>query len=388
MLRAFAPAAMGIAVAGTSWAADGAADTRTLSFYNIHTKENVTITFKKDGEYVSEGLKQINHIMRDWRRDEPTNMDPELIDTIWEIYRDVGATNPIHLISGYRSRKTNERLRRRGGGQARKSQHILGKAADIHFPGVSVRKLRNSALVREVGGVGYYPKSGLPFVHVDTGRVRNWPRLPRQELAALFPLGKSKYIPADGRPITLRDSKIALAKLDKKIDDFITAKSKIKLPPKMMMASFIPPSLRWPKASPETTASIARETPPAPPAGTQLAALGPQGLEEPAPLIIKAPPPPPEIALSSLDETEHPEELTFRPFTVLPLMSDASVSSGGVLAQLTAPGADETNYLLKDPEGSYSPALARGLGYTRQLKLVNFGSQQPAPEKLLRTASR
>ncbi len=385
MLRTFAPAAVGIAVAGTSWAADGAAGTRTLSFYNIHTKENVTITFKKDGEYVSEGLKQINHIMRDWRRDEPTDMDPELIDTIWELYRDVGATKPIHLVSGYRSRKTNERLRRRGGGQARKSQHILGKAADIHFPGVTVKKLRNSALVREVGGVGYYPKSGLPFVHVDTGRVRNWPRLPRQELAALFPSGKSKYIPSDGRPITKRDSVIAMAKIDKKIDDFITRKSKIKMP-RMMMASFVPQSLKWPKASPETTASIPRETPPK---RMQMAALGRQGLEEPAPLVIKAPAPTPKIALSSLDRAEHPAELTFGPFTVLPLMSDASVSLGGVLAQLTAPGADDANYLLKDPEGSFSPVLASGSGYRRQVKLVMFGSRQPEPgKKLLRTASR
>ena len=245
MLRAFTPAVIGIAVAGTSLAADSAAGTRTLSFYNIHTKESVTITFKKDGKYLSEGLSQINHIMRDWRRDEPTKMDAKLIDTIWEIYQDVGATKPIQLISGYRSRKTNARLRRRGGGQARKSQHILGKAADIHFPGVSVKKLRNSALVREVGGVGYYPKSGIPFVHVDTGRVRNWPRLPRQELAALFPSGRTKYIPSDGRPITRRDSMIALAKMDKKIDDFITKKSKIKMP-RMMMKSpiFISPVFR------------------------------------------------------------------------------------------------------------------------------------------------
>ena len=121
VLRAFAPAVMGIAAAGTSWAADGAADTRTLSFYNVNTKENVTITFKKDGEYLSEGLTQINQIMRDWRRDATTRMDPKLIDIIWEIYREVGATEPIKLISGYRSRRTNERLRRRGGGQARNS---------------------------------------------------------------------------------------------------------------------------------------------------------------------------------------------------------------------------------------------------------------------------
>lgn len=187
----------------------GAGETRTLSFYNIHTEETVRITYKKDGEYLPAGMKRINHIMRDWRRDEPTEMDPELIDLIWELHTELGSQKPIHLISGYRSRKTNEKLRKAGGGQARNSRHILGKAADIHFPDVSVKKLRNSALVREAGGVGYYPGSGIPFVHVDTGRVRHWPRLPRLELAALFPDGETAHVPRDGKPITVADARRA-----------------------------------------------------------------------------------------------------------------------------------------------------------------------------------
>lgn len=408
MVQTFSLAVMGITVAGTFVHAEEADGTRSLSFYNVNTKESTTITYKKDGEFLSEGMKQINHAMRDWRRDLPTKMDPELIDTIWEIYQDVGATKPIHLISGYRSRKTNERLRRRRGGQARKSQHILGKAADIHFPDVPVKRLRNSALVRQVGGVGYYPRSGIPFVHVDTGRVRNWPRLPRQELAALFPTGKTKYLPKDGRPLTRRDSMIALAKMDKKIDDFITTRSKIKLPPKMLMASMTPSVSNWlktPKASPETTASIPLQKP-TPRARVQLAALTRGGVEEPEAGSVKTPlmdalNPVPTIDISSLDEAEHPEELTFQPFTVLPLMNDAPVSSGGALAHLSAPGPDDLNYLLKDHEGSFSVALAIGLGYTQQLRLVKFGSPQPAPlraigelaerlnpAKLIRTASR
>ena len=82
---------------------------------------------------------------------------------------------------------TNDMLRRTVGGQASESRHILGKAADVHFPDVPLKNLRYSALIRERGGVGYYPTSALPFVHVDTDRVRAWPRLPRYELALLFP---------------------------------------------------------------------------------------------------------------------------------------------------------------------------------------------------------
>lgn len=393
-MRTLSPAAMGVAVAGVSWCAQAAGDSRTLSFYNIHTKETVTINFMREGKLLPEGMKQINHIMRDWRRDEPTNMDPELINTIWEIYQELGSREPIHLVSGYRSKKTNETLRRRGGGQARKSQHILGKAADIHFPDIPVKKLRNSALVREVGGVGYYPKSGLPFVHVDTGRVRHWPRIRRQELAALFPGGKSEHMPSDGRPITKRDSRIAIARLDKKIDAFIARKSKIKLPAKMLMAGFTPPSLKWPRASMETTASIPREAPPAPPAGPDLAALRTAALSPaPEPVVIKAPVSTPKIAATRLGDAKHREELSSRPFSVMALLGDARIASDRWLARLTPLGRDEEGYRFKDPEGGYSASLAKGLGYTRKLALVTFGSSRTrsaaaGTKKTVRTASR
>lgn len=180
------------------------AEERELSFYNIHTKETLTVVYKRDGKFIPEAMEKLNHIMRDWRRNEPTKMDPELIDLVWKIHNELGSQKPIHLISGYRSRKTNEALRRRRGGQARRSQHILGKAADIHFPDVPVKMLRYSALIRERGGVGYYPKSGIPFVHVDTGRVRHWPRMPKLELAALFPNG-SKHRGIGGARVTKRD---------------------------------------------------------------------------------------------------------------------------------------------------------------------------------------
>ena len=163
---------------------------RTLSLFNIHTKESLTVTFKTDGRYDADALKQLNHFMRDWRRNESREMDPELIDLIWTLHAQLGSKEPVKLISAYRSATTNNKLRRKGGGQAKNSQHIQGKAADIQFPDVPVKTLRNSALIQEWGGVGYYPTSGVPFVHVDTGRVRMWPRIARLELAALFPRGR------------------------------------------------------------------------------------------------------------------------------------------------------------------------------------------------------
>jgi uncharacterized protein YcbK (DUF882 family) len=182
---------------------------RTISFYHIHTHERLTITYKRNGQYIPEALTKINWIMRDWRKNEVKVMDPHTIDLAWEMHEELGSKEPINIICGYRSAGTNEMLRKTRGGQAKQSQHITGKAIDITFPDVPLKRMRYSALIRERGGVGYYPTSGIPFVHVDTGRVRMWPRMPRPELALLFPNGHSKYVPASGGPITPRDVKVA-----------------------------------------------------------------------------------------------------------------------------------------------------------------------------------
>jgi uncharacterized protein YcbK (DUF882 family) len=82
-------------------ATGAAAETeRTLSFYNIHTKETLTSTFKRGGKYVPEEMQKINWILRDWRRDEPTTMEPQLIDLLWEVHTELGSKEPIHIISG------------------------------------------------------------------------------------------------------------------------------------------------------------------------------------------------------------------------------------------------------------------------------------------------
>ncbi|MBX2804521.1 MAG: DUF882 domain-containing protein [Hyphomicrobiales bacterium] len=213
------------------------AEERHLELFSVNTKEKIAITYKRDGKFIPEALKKLNHFMRDWRRDVSTKMDPKLFDVIWEIHRELGSKKPIHLISGYRSPKTNAMLRKTKGGQAKKSRHMTGQASDIHFPDVSVKELRNSALIREQGGVGYYPTSAIPFVHVDTGRVRHWPRLPRRELAILFPDGKSKHVPSDGKPLTKKDFNVALAALKKNGGALpIAVRSKLEGTPKGQIA--------------------------------------------------------------------------------------------------------------------------------------------------------
>lgn len=186
-----------------------ATDQRTLSIFNIHTKETVSATFKRGAKYDRDGLAKLNHQLRDWRVDRVTEIDPELFDLLWELHSDLGSKEPIHLISGHRSAETNNMLRRTRGGQAKRSLHITGQAADVYFPDVPLSRLRNAALVRQVGGVGYYPRSGQPFVHVDTGRVRHWPRIPEQQLAQIMKGAPSR--PASDRPARVREVQIASA---------------------------------------------------------------------------------------------------------------------------------------------------------------------------------
>jgi uncharacterized protein YcbK (DUF882 family) len=177
------------------------AETRTLKLFFIHTKEKAEITFKRNGRYDQAGLKKINMFLRDWRRNEPTKMDPRLLDLVWETYQAVGAKDYIHVVSAYRSPATNSMLRKRSKGVANKSQHMLGKAMDFYIPGVPLKKLRETGLKMQMGGVGYYPRSGSPFVHLDVGSVRHWPRMSRKELVAVFPNGKTLHVPSDGKPL-------------------------------------------------------------------------------------------------------------------------------------------------------------------------------------------
>lgn len=177
------------------------AETRTLKLYFIHTKERAEITFKKNGRYIQSGLKQVNRFLRDWRQNEPTNMDPQVLDLLWEVYRAAGGRDYIHVVSAYRSPKTNAMLRSRSSGVAKKSQHMLGKAIDFYIPGVKLSNLRNAALKFQAGGVGYYPRSGSPFIHIDVGGVRHWPRMSRKQLLAVFPDGKTMHVPTDGKPL-------------------------------------------------------------------------------------------------------------------------------------------------------------------------------------------
>jgi uncharacterized protein YcbK (DUF882 family) len=198
-------------------------ETRTLSFHHTHSDEDLTVTFKRDGRYDEEALKQLNHYLRDWRSQDQTTMDRHLFDILWEVYRDVDGKKPIQIISAYRSPATNAMLRRRSSGVARFSQHMLGHAMDFYIPDVPLEQIRFAGLRLQRGGVGFYPTSGSPFVHLDTGSIRHWPRMTHDQLARVFPDGRTVHIPSDGTP--LRGFELARADIEKRGDGDTSAKS-------------------------------------------------------------------------------------------------------------------------------------------------------------------
>jgi uncharacterized protein YcbK (DUF882 family) len=145
---------------------------RTLALYNLHTGETLKTAYWVKGEYVSDALTEINHILRDFRTEEILPIDTGLLDLLHDLHNSTGSREMLHIISGYRSPATNARLHENSSGVAGHSLHMLGKAADIRLPGYSLSSLHQAAVDLKGGGVGYYPDSD--FVHVDVGRVRYW----------------------------------------------------------------------------------------------------------------------------------------------------------------------------------------------------------------------
>jgi len=149
-------------------------DARELSFYHTHTGKRINVVYARDGHYVPSALEEINNFLFDFRTGDAADMDPKLLDLIYDVRESLGSDGTYQVVSAYRSPKTNEMLRgnNQKSGVAKKSQHLLGKAIDVRLEGVNTAKLRDQAIAMQRGGVGYYEASD--FVHMDTGRVRRW----------------------------------------------------------------------------------------------------------------------------------------------------------------------------------------------------------------------
>jgi uncharacterized protein YcbK (DUF882 family) len=147
-------------------------DQRELSFYHTHTGKALSVVYYADGVYLPTALQNIDDFLKDFRNGERHDIDPALLDVLYDIKVKTGTHAPFEVISAYRSPETNQMLRTATVGVAQNSMHLQGQAIDVRLHDVSLTKLRDVALHLQRGGVGFYPES--EFVHVDTGRVRHW----------------------------------------------------------------------------------------------------------------------------------------------------------------------------------------------------------------------
>jgi uncharacterized protein YcbK (DUF882 family) len=170
-LRGLGGASLAVMVAPRRLLA-GTRDERRLSFLHTHTHEHLTVPYFADGHYLPAGLRTLRSFLKDFRTGEEHEIDPALFDLLNDLRLSTGTRGPFHVISAYRSPRTNAMLRARGGGVAKGSLHLQGRAIDIRLADVDSASLRDAALDLRRGGVGYYRRSD--FVHVDTGRFRRW----------------------------------------------------------------------------------------------------------------------------------------------------------------------------------------------------------------------
>lgn len=145
---------------------------KRLRLFNPKTKELLETTYWVNGEYVPAALAEIAYVMRDLRCETVGTIDTGLIDLLYNVQACLNLHDPIQVISGFRTRQTNERLRKQGWAAAKNSYHLQGQAVDIRLTERSTAAARRAAFKLSQGGVGYYPR--LNFVHLDMGPVRYW----------------------------------------------------------------------------------------------------------------------------------------------------------------------------------------------------------------------
>ena len=166
-----------IAASGARGQRSGASSTasveHSLQLYNTHTNEKIDVVYRRGDQYIQSALAKLDYFLRDHNTNEVRHFDPRLYDILSDLTASVGRPGgEIDIVCGYRTTSTNAALRAHTNGVAKNSLHIQAEAIDLRMPGVNTLRLRKAALALARGGVGYYPHSD--FIHVDTGRVRQW----------------------------------------------------------------------------------------------------------------------------------------------------------------------------------------------------------------------
>ena len=144
-----------------------------INLHNVNNNEKLSHMVTSFDSGLGYYNSRLDYFFRDWRENKSIPIDLEVLKNLFSICEEVlgqnGSVN-VQVTSGYRTKKTNEKLRVRSKKVAKNSLHIEGKAIDFAIREVSQKKLRSAAKNICSGGLGFYPG----FIHIDSGPVRRW----------------------------------------------------------------------------------------------------------------------------------------------------------------------------------------------------------------------
>jgi uncharacterized protein YcbK (DUF882 family) len=164
------PAALGAPDRSKKAAADDVPATLIIpaaTLVNVHTHEAIVL----DSAASDRERERVEWFLRDRTNWERHAIAPQSLETLRASVLSLGARR-VEVVSGYRSDKLNEGLRKKGHHVAARSQHVLGGAIDYRLVGVPTARLLAWVTSFHRGGIGFYPRDG--FVHVDAGHPRRW----------------------------------------------------------------------------------------------------------------------------------------------------------------------------------------------------------------------
>src|SRR6266567_627283 len=141
-----------------------------LILSNAHTRENYSGIYRDDYGPIPRVMDELSVFLRDFHSGEKIDIDVGVLDFLSGVMQAVGQTSAT-ILSAYRTAETNAMLAHTHFGVAENSQHVFGRALDVHF-GDKLADAMKAARAMQRGGVGWYPHSS--FMHIDTGPVRNW----------------------------------------------------------------------------------------------------------------------------------------------------------------------------------------------------------------------
>ena len=145
----------------------------SLNLRNTNTSE--TYAYKIKASFFNNELNydMLDYFFRDWRENKTIKMDRGVIKNFLKVCESLLGSDrelQVDITSGFRTKKTNEKLRRNSYNVAKNSMHLVGKAIDFRIRDRSISNLEEAAEKLTPGGLGIYSA----FIHIDTGPYRRW----------------------------------------------------------------------------------------------------------------------------------------------------------------------------------------------------------------------